>query len=449
MRRDAAAAAVMVTALAALGAGCGSSTSPAHAPAGPSQQDRDRASVEALERVETSAVDWLAAADPRLAVRTNATAPHDVLERIGTDAVLAEDATVRIHGSSLDIFSFAARGRALDVAGKTVDAFQEPLPDAAPPGSAVARPRLERELLARLVDEERARLVEEQAFGDASGALVRGVVSTWTPPAIPQEWPERDTWIAKHLLEIRDSLKQTQPLTGPLDLDIALYPLERLLVPLQFPRGAAAMAEVRVALEEDMRRVPPVVAGDRLSRGAKTYLGVTVDPPSLPARFARVLTALRDVAKAALDASGGARPSIEARARELLMAERPCAPVAGSRVRSMGPPPERAAVCGVLRAYGEEANPVIALVALHDDVLLASAAVTTSPAPRTGLLSHPDDDVVESVERLARERPVVALAVVLAAELLYADPAAARARIDAWRALGDAPLDVVAREVTR
>jgi hypothetical protein len=438
-----------VVSLAVLATACGSSTSPAHAPSGPSQLDRDRASVEALERMEAAAVDWLSAADPRLTVRTNATAPPDVLERIGTDAVLAEDATVRIRGSSLDIFSFAARGRALEEAAKTVAAFRDALPEPGPQGSAVTRPRLERELLARLVEQERARLGEEQAFGDASGALVRGVVSTWTPPAVPQEWPERDTWIATHLLAIRDSLKQTQPLTGPLDLDVSLYPLERLLAPLQFPRGAAAMAEVRVALEEDMRRVPPIVVGERLIRDAKTYLGVAVDPPSLPARFAHVLAGLREIAKAALEASGDARPSIEARARELLMVERPCLPVTGSRVRSMGPPPERAAVCGVLRAYGEEANPVIALVALHDDVLLASAAVTTSPAPRTGLLTHPDDDVVDSLERMARERPVVALAVVFAAELLYADLGAARARLDAWHALGDAPLDVVAREIAR
>jgi hypothetical protein len=36
--------------------------------------------------------------------------------------------------------------------------------------------------------------------------------------------------------------------------------------------------------------------------------------------------------------------------------------------------------------------------------------------------------------------------VALAAELLYADDGA-EARLAAWRALGDAPLDVVAREL--
>ena len=429
---------------------CGSSTvAPARTPpGGPSaQEERDRASVEALAHAEGTTIDWLSAADPRLAARTNTTAAHDVLERIGTDAVLAEDATARIRGSSLDLFSFTGRARALDEAAKAVAAVSDALPDRAPPGGAIDRPRMERELLARLVAEEQARLEDERALGAGAGALVRGVLSTWTPPAVPQDWPERDAWIAKHLLEIRDSLKDSRPLTGPLDLDVSLDPLERLLPPMQFPRGAAAMAEVRVALEEDMRRVPPIVASDRIARGATAHLGTAVDPPRLPEVCARVLAQLGDVAGKALEAAGSGRAAIEARARELLMVERPCPPVHGSRVRSIGPPPERAAVCGVLRAYAEESSPAIALVALHDDVLLASAAVTTSPAPRTGLLSHPDDDVVERLERAARERPIASIAVVLAAEMLYADPASAQSRIDAWRAFGDAPLDVVKREI--
>jgi hypothetical protein len=43
----------------------------------------------------------------------------------------------------------------------------------------------------------------------------------------------------------------------------------------------------------------------------------------------------------------------------------------------------------------------------------------------------------------------VALGIALAAEILYpdGDAAAANARLTAWRALGDAPLDVVAREL--
>src|SRR5258707_521272 len=82
----------------------------------------------------------------------------------------------------------------------------------------------------------------------AAGNLGRAVVPAWPPPAAPQDWTDRDGWASKHLLEIRDSLRAGQPRTGPPDLDVALYPLERLLAPLQFPHASAAIAQVRVAL---------------------------------------------------------------------------------------------------------------------------------------------------------------------------------------------------------
>jgi hypothetical protein len=112
----------------------------------------------------------------------------------------------------------------------------------------------------------------------------------------------------------------------------------------------------------------------------------------------------------------------------------------------MAPPPERAALCGALRALTEEAAAATGLVVLHDDVLLSFAAVAAAPPPRTGLLSHPEDDAVDALERMARERPVVALAVAFGAELLYGADRSDE-RLQAWRALGEAPLDVVAREL--
>ncbi len=186
---------------------------------------------------------------------------------------------------------------------------------------------------------------------------------------------------------------------------------------------------------------------DRVALGAKVHLGIVVDAASLAARFERTEARLKELATAALVASGPRRPAIEARARQLLLVERPCPAVPGTRVRSMGPPPERAAICGALRALTEEASQSAALVALHDDVLLATAAVTADPPPRTGLLSHPDDDVVDALRRASRERPVVAIGVALAAELLYGSETGADVRLRAWRALGEAPLDIVAREI--
>jgi hypothetical protein len=437
-----------LVACALLPAGCASAGTPVRAPsgaAGPTPA-AERAQTTELAQVEDAAIGWMAAADPRLAARANASGPDEVLARVGMDAVLAEDAAAVIRGSSLDLFAFRGRAHALDEAAKAVATFAGALPEVGPLGSPLARPRLERELLERLIAEERARTNDEAKLGDASGELVRGIVATWTPPSRPQEIPDRDVWISKHLLEVRDSLRDPARLSGPADLDLALYPLERLLAPLQYPRGTAALVQVRLAMDADMRAVPKLRDPATVARVVKVHLGMDVDTAGLPARLERLEARLHDLAERALDQAGAdARSGIEAKARELLMVEGPCPPVTDTRVRAMAPPPERAAVCGALRALIDEAPPA-ALVTLHDDVLLALAAVMPAPPARTGLLSHPEDDVVDALQRLGRERPVVVLGVALAAELLYADDGSPE-RLAAWRALGEVPLDVAAREL--
>jgi hypothetical protein len=432
-----------------LAAACASSAPVAHAPpAPPPTNDSDRARTMAFANIEEDAMGWLAAADPRLAARADATAPEAVLKRIGTEAVLAEDTTAKIRGASLDLFAFRARTRALDEAAKAVASFQDPLPETGPLGATLARPKLERELVERLIAEERDRAAEEAELGDASGDLVRGIVSTWVPPSAPQDWPDRDAWVSKHLLEIRESLRDNRPRTGPSDLDSALYPLERLLAPQQFPRGSAAIAEVRMALDRDTRPAPRLEVSRSVARAAKVHLGVALDSTELPPRLERIEQRLRELALAALTAEKN--PSdVLARARELLLVERACPAVPDTRVRSMAPPPERAEICGALRAFADETSPTAALVALHDGVLFSFASVVKSPPTHTRLLTHPEDEEVTALQRRARERPIPALGVALAAELIYGkgDGADAQERLREWRALGDAPLDIVAREL--
>ena len=429
-----------------LGPACGGSQRGVARQSAASQGSDDRARTTAFASIEEEAIGWLVAADPRLAARAVATAPPAVLKRIGMDAMLKEDTTAQIRGNSLDLFAFRARQHALEQAARAVSSFGEPLPEI---GDALARPRLERELLERLIAEELARAVEEATLGDAAGDLVRGIVSTWTEPATPQEWPDRDAWVSKHLLEIRESLRDSAPHSGPSDLDGALYPLERLLAPLQFPRGSAAIAAVRISLDADMRQVPPIAASSRVAGEAKLHLGVSMDPAALPVRLGLIEQRLRDLAEAAL-ATRRDRPEVEARARDLLFIERPCPGVRGTRVRTMAPPPERGAICGVLSALVEGSSSAAALVALHDDVVLAFSAVMTAPPSGMLLLSQPDADDVNALRRRARERPVPVLGVALAAELIYASGGAGGAaadRLSAWRSLGEAPLDIVAREV--
>jgi hypothetical protein len=272
-------------------------------------------------------------------------------------------------------------------------------------------------------------------------------VSLWQAPKTPQEVPELDAWAAKHLLEIRDSLHQPQPRSGPRDLDVALYPLERLLAPPEFPKGAAAIAQVRIAIDDDARRVPPVESAEPLASAVKTHLGLDVTPATLAERLGLLEAKLREEAASELASLPDAdRAAALGRARELLLVERACPGVPDSRVRDMAPPPERAAACGVLHVVTEESSHAAVSVVLHDDVLLSMAAVTSAPPPRTKLLSHPEDDDVDAFERAARERPVVALGAALAIEIVTAhgDP---EPRIAAWHALGEAPLDVVTREL--
>jgi hypothetical protein len=404
--------------------------------------------------VEDAALAWLAAADPRLAMREHAIAPEGLLEKIGTEGVLAEDVTAQIRGGSLDLFAFRARSRALAKAAAVVGSFDDALPDSGPRQSPLGRPRLERELLERLIAEESARASEESALAESSGDLVRGILSTWVNPAAPQEWADRDAWVAKHLHEVRDSLKERRSPGEPFDLDAALYPLERLLSPVAFPRGAAAIADVRVALDEQPGAVHALGDPARIARAVRVHLGVTVDAANLGGlrdEIARTEVRLRAEVERELPASPPLLAATLQRAAALLFVERPCPAVLGTRVRAMAPPPERAAICGALSALTEEPERAAAVVALHDDIVLALAALTVDSPPRTKLISKPTDEVVDDLRRAARERPVVALGVALAATLLYdagTDRKATLARIEAWRGLGDAPLDVVAREIT-
>jgi hypothetical protein len=413
-------------------------------PASPDHVADDRASAAKLEALVHDVLDLLAAADPRMATREGATPSEDVLKRVGMDAIFAEDEQAAIRGTSLDLFAFEARSRALALADAKVKAFANRAADPAPPGSAIERPRLEVERLSRLVDEESARDADEARLGEASGGLVRAIVQTWTPPATPQDEPDRDLWVSKHLRQIRESLRGL-PRTGPGDLDAALNPLEHLLRPSKYPKSAAAIAELRIALDEDMRAVPPLVAPDRVAVTARAFLGVSVDPAGLAPRLAPTIALLRERAGAALDASGPARSALEGRARELLFADAKCPVGAGTQVGAIAPPPERALACGALRALAEEPMRAAAVAALHDEVLLALSAVTMSPPPRTLLLCHPDDDAVDAFRRDARQRPVPFIGLMLAAELLFTPGADEEGRLRAWSALGDAPLDIVAR----
>jgi hypothetical protein len=100
----------------ALGEAACASSSPS-VPKTPAVVDDAAAQARRLEefaRIEGQALDWIAASDPRLALRSHVVASDEVLAKIGTDAVLAEDAAAQIRDRSLDLFAFRARAHALE-----------------------------------------------------------------------------------------------------------------------------------------------------------------------------------------------------------------------------------------------------------------------------------------------------------------------------------------------
>src|SRR6202034_142011 len=119
------------------------------------------------------------------------------------------DTDVSVRDGAVDFFSFTARGRALDeaarIAGRPTDGG-----DGSPEDAALGGQPLERLLLARLLEEERARLSEERSLPRGASALVRGIVETWptaqsTSPGSPSSdasskiAAERDSWVARRL----------------------------------------------------------------------------------------------------------------------------------------------------------------------------------------------------------------------------------------------------------
>jgi hypothetical protein len=317
------------------------------------------------------------------------------------------------------------------------------------------RPRLEYELAVRLIKEEQARLDEERQIGNASAALVRGLVDAFRTPAPTDETAERDAWVAARLEEIQGSLGALSTRGARRDLDTTLYPLERMLPPSQFPKATAAITRLRIAMDADARPLAELPTAADALRHLDTYLGVTVDPIDLDARLARTATAIAaeidrrasqgSTSAQPLDSPMPARTDIEAQARSLLLAAGSCPCEKDTRLGCAGPSPERSGVCGTIRALTDAPTGIAALIALHDDVVIARTVVADDVHVRASLLSRPRSEVVDELLDTARTRPIFVLGIALAAEALFGSNSADE-RLACWRRLGDVPLDIAERE---
>jgi hypothetical protein len=444
--------------------GCGPAATGALA--GGRKEDGAAGRVAAFQQVEDEVLRGLAAADRRVAARARIDPREEDVRRLTMGAMLAEDPSLAVVDGAIDPFSFEARARGLTAVKAKLATAPAELPVGAP--GMMPSPAFERELLARVVDEELVRLEEERALPRSASALFRGVVDTWQPVATPQQAAERDRWLARRLEEVNAALTKGGAGSGALDvvrareLDDALDALEHAAEAGGLGRATAELVNLRATLEALATKPAAAAASDwsYVGRRVQAHLGFALAPEILDARLTSLEKSLRTAAESAIDGGHLGTDALAEHAAPLVFRAGPCAvAVPGSRVRSMSPPPERAAACQLRRTVAtaiDEPARAYALVAMHDHVVVAQWALdvargSATIAQTTGKhrpLSRPGPDVVARWERIAMARPTAAIGGGLAAGVLYdAGETEVSTRARAWSELGEVPLDIAEREL--
>lgn len=436
-------------AMLALAAGCASRAKP---PEDPASDPATR--VHAFEEAEDDVLRALAAIDRRIAKRARITPREDDLRKNAMTALFAEDPTVFVVDGAIDPFSFDARARGLAAVKEKIAKMPTNLP--ATSAGMTPAPAFERELLARLVEEEVLRLEEERALPRSASALVRAIVDTWPAPANVEQIGERDRWIARRLSELRESLaKETLDAVRARELDDALDALEHLVDAPGFQKSTAELVRVREALEAQGTSPPEGAHSEWLdvARRLRAHVGIVTPPEELERAFDAAEKDLKKRADAAAIAAKIPRDVLVTRLASAVFAPGECLDaVPGSRVRSMATPPERAPACHLrhfVAGATDATSRAVALAALHDHVVVAQWALDVARGKgalaqatnRHLLFALPSPDTMARLERLAQARPVIAIAAgELARILASSDDPAKVART--WNDRGDVPFDV-------
>ncbi|MBX3230506.1 MAG: hypothetical protein KIT84_02765 [Labilithrix sp.] len=403
----------------------------------------------AFDRGEDEVLRDLAAIDRRFARRARIEPSEDDLRRVAMAAILHEDPTLAVNDGRIDPFSFDARARGLDAVKQKLAKL--------PPGGA------ERELVARLVDGESARLEEERAIPRSASALVRAIVETWSAPKDEREAAEDDRWLARRLGELTAAMTEAADPARALDvvrareLDDALDALEHIASAPGFVETTKALVRMRDALEEIASKPAAKAARDWevVARRLRAQVGVTASPEELSAAFAALEAELRAKAEPAVKAAGLGRDALGDALDEQLFVQGACVDaVPGSRVRSMAAPREREPACH-LRKLAAGVDQALALAAMHDHVVVAAWALDVARGAgaiadveaKHRLLVPVLPDTLGRLERIALARPATAIGAGVAVRILAAGDPAARAK--AWSALGDVPLDIAERELAK
>ncbi|HSQ66243.1 MAG TPA: hypothetical protein VLM85_23635 [Polyangiaceae bacterium] len=436
-------------------AACGGANTATHL-ADPPRPPADRAELDRFIADEDRFLLVLAAADPRIAARTGKAPSEEALRRAALGALLAEDTTAAVEGNRTDVLSFEVRAHSLEGAAKLLASWRIPPSD--PEGTL--QPGLELELMGRLLASEKVRLKDERDLPRSAGQLLRGIASAWHAASDPKELAERDGWLSSRLAQIAQSLSpKSLTLVERDDLDDAIDPLERIVTDAM-PKSQAALVKLRLAVQNMETGVTgpdrwPAVA-ERLATDSGSRLS------------AETLLALLGTQAKALDQEIGQLVGVKvtddefARAAGLLVAEpaecHPPQPIP-SRVRALASPSERSFRCALLGrviAAKTADDELDVLVAMHTATVVGAwAVVLARGADRSALplaapkpLAFMAPDVEARLLRLAMTRPVMALEHALAVEwLMRRGLAQATLRAQAWQGYGDAPLDVIEREL--
>ena len=328
---------------------------------------QDEAAREATVRDgEARVLELLAATDPRFAARVGG-AKEARLHAAAIKALSEGDTDAAIEDGAIDFFSFTARARSIAEAEAVVAGL--------PAIDGGASAKMERELLVRLVAEERARLDEERALPRGASALVRGLIETWGAPATRPAAETHDARVARRLEEVRVSLQGGDLSRVRLaELDDSLDPLERIATPDLYGKTVQAIARLRLTLGDTTTHAQEDDAGwPRLRASLHAHLGVDWTADELRSRLLTAEHTLRARATAQT-----AHAHTDEHERDLAdgwtVRAAPCAQFGGaSQLRALPPPPERAPISLAIHPP-TEANGKASVVASDDTVLAAPTA---------------------------------------------------------------------------
>ncbi len=332
------------------------------------------------------------------------------------------------------------------------------LPDAGP----LAEHRIEQELLFRLIDEEDARLDRERKLPASAADLVRALAASWPALQSAAERGVTDSLVAWRLDQVRAWLAPN--VLSAMERDDVLDALGDLAQATE--RAPASRTESAIhRLRDDVASLQVAPLGlrgwDDVAPPLRVHVGVVSSEAKLRAAFAGARARLAAQVEVAFGVLGPVAAEEVRRIAGAKVARLPECPVVPSLagVRTLAPPPERAWVCAAVfgaREGESELSELVSLVALHDLVTVGAWAVDLHGEQRDPALARAQSPLASRVApatearalREAATHPVGPIGGAAAVVLLLADgPAHLRERADAWASFGDAPLDVVGREI--